>query len=329
MADENEETGAGTGGEEPSENEKRLMAELAERNKDLEAERLRANAAERARLEAEKRASEAGTSIQDSQINQLEATMAAMDTKLASLEDEIERASAEGNHRQVAALSRQLARTEAEKLTLENGKAALEAAKAAGPMRPPQGRTTGDPATDPAENIAQQIQSQGYHRSARWIRANPQFARDPNLWEKLQIVHRTFIAKYGPDKADTDDYFNFVEGHEFIAPDLTSPRSAQSGTARAAQTDRQGDEGGDDARSTAAAGRARVNGNGNGNGVDAVDRRPPAAPPSRAGAGSRGARLTPDEREQARNSGLTDEEYAANKEALLAEGRIGPKARTH
>lgn len=323
MAGENEEGDKGAGGagdDNLSDNEKRLMAELAERNKDLEAERARATAAERGRVEAEKRATDAGASVQDSQISQLDATIASMEMELSSLENQIEAASAEGNHRQVATLTRKIGRIEAEKLTLENGKVAIESAKAAGPMQRQQPRGAGDATSDPAENVAQQIQAQGFHRSARWIRSNPQFARDQGLWNKLQIVHQTFITKFGPEKADSDAYFDFVENHEFIAPELgrrTSQNANGSGAANG--NDNGGGAGGDDARSGAAAGRERSNG---------ADRTPPAAPPSRGG-NSRGVRLTPEQQEAARMSGQTDAEYAENADALLKAERIGPKARTH
>lgn len=297
--------------------EQQLEKELEEHKQALAAERQRANTAQQRLSESEKSRQAAEGNVQDTQIGQVKTAIESLDGQLTGLEEKIETASAEGNHRLVASLTRQIGDLSARKLHLENGMAAMEAAKANPPPQQRQAPATGaGGADDPAEVAAQQVAAQGYHRSARWLRANPQFPRDPKLWFALITANNSFILKYGEDRVDTDDYFKYIEENEFVAPHLTGRRATNGSGARAETNDNRTDDGA--ATSGAAKGSERKG---------AEDRPAPAAPVARTNGSNRGARLTKEEQDMARATGQTDEEYAANRDKLVADGRMGPKAR--
>mgnify|MGYP003338451497 CR=1 FL=1 len=141
---------------------------------------------------------------------------------------------------------------------------------------------------DPVEALASQMSP----RSAEWIRRNSNFVRDPRLYQKMIAAHNLAVADgYAPD---TDDYFGVIEdtlkiGHRVNIDQDDDP---MSGAARVTQ------------RRSA----------------------PPAAPVSRGGGGtgsrSNEVRLSREERETARDLGMTEKEYARNKMLLKQEGRL-------
>ena len=139
--------------------------------------------------------------------------------------------------------------------------------------------------TDPVEALARQLTP----RSAAWVRAHPQFATDPLLYRKMVAAHELAVAD--GIQADSDDYFAAVEGTLRIGSGATAedPLSSASG---------------------------------------ATQRRsaPPAAPVSRSGAppgkSPNVIRLSREEREIASSMGLTEQEYANNKAALIRDGRM-------
>ena len=310
------EPGDNQGQEELSDADK-LRQQLEDQGKELAQLRQQAQEAQRRLADAEKVRQTSQESLQDSQIAQVSAAIDTLNSNMDIYEQQIEQASAEGNHRLVASLNRKMGEASAQKLQLETGKQAMEAAKA-NPPAPPQGRTGPDltGVTDPAEYAARQVEHAGYHRSARWLRNNPQMVRNQKNWGALQTVHQLFMHEFGEDKVDTDDYFRFVEGHKLIAPHLSGS------TARSNGHDTTNDNAGDDTSATSGAAKGAER-------KGAEDRPMPAAPVDRSNGASRGVRLTPAEQEAARDSGLTDEEYAENKKALLAAERMGPKHRTH
>ena len=140
---------------------------------------------------------------------------------------------------------------------------------------------------DPVEALASQLSP----RSAEWVRQHPQCVTDPRMYQKMVAAHNLAVADgYRPD---TDDYFEVVEstlGMGRRAPEYDEDPMAA--TAKVTQR-----------RSS-----------------------PPAAPVSRSGTGT-GSRpgqgfLTRDEKEMARDLGMTEEAYARNKAALKKEGRL-------
>ena len=177
------------------------------------------------------------------------------------------------------------------KQQLENGKQAMES----------RGRQPVTPVShaDPVENFAAQLSP----ASADWIRAHPQCVTDPSLCEEMIMTHTLALRK--GYKADTDDYFRFVER----AMELEQhPREQQSRR----EPVKQREETVMSAASTPTRQRSAA---------------PPAAPVSRSGTanGERPGviRLSAEERDIARMSGLTDQQYAINKAALTKDHRLG------
>jgi hypothetical protein len=140
--------------------------------------------------------------------------------------------------------------------------------------------------SDPVEALASQLSP----RSADWIRRNPQFARDQNKFQKMIAAHQ--LAVSDGIAPDSDEYFETIEQTLKIKPQNES-RQAEDPTETAAKVTQ---------KRTA----------------------PPVAPVSRADTSGRNnvVRLTADEREMARNMGMTEQEYAKNKLALQREGRL-------
>lgn len=122
--------------------------------------------------------------------------------------------------------------------------------------------------------------------SASWVRKHPEFASDDSKRKKMVAAH--YEAESEGLAADTPQYFQFIEQRLGIedAPEPRQTTSRQSGP-----------------------------------------RTPPPPPaPARGNSGagnSRTMQLSPLQREMARASGLTEEEYAQNLSALRAEGKIG------
>jgi len=140
---------------------------------------------------------------------------------------------------------------------------------------------------DPVEALAAQLSP----RSADWVRRNPQCVTDQRMFQKMIAAHNLAIADgYAPD---SDDYFGVIEDtlkiNRHVALEDDDP---MSGAAKVTQ------------RRSA----------------------PPAAPVSRSGTGTgsrvNSVRLTKEEKETARDLGMTEEAYARNKLLLQKEGRL-------
>lgn len=138
---------------------------------------------------------------------------------------------------------------------------------------------------DPVEALASQLTT----RSASWVRSHPEYATNPALYQKMVLAHQMAVAD--GIQADTDEYFRSVEETLKIAPKkvVEQPR--------------------DEAMSDAAK-------------VTQHRSAPPAAPVARVASNGRiVARLSAEEREMASLMGMTEQEYAKNREALRREGR--------
>lgn len=140
--------------------------------------------------------------------------------------------------------------------------------------------------SDPVEELASQLSP----RSADWVRRHPQCVTDPRMYQKMVAAHNLAVADgYQPD---SDDYFGVIEDTLRI-------------------NRRQATEYDEDPTSGAAKVTQR--------------RAPPAAPVSRNGNGTgsrNSAHLTREEKETARDLGMTEEAYARNKALLKKEGRM-------
>jgi hypothetical protein len=175
-------------------------------------------------------------------------------------------------------------------MELERGRVAMENAP---PQAAPQAAQQQQRANDPVEALASQLSS----KSADWVRKNPQCVTDPRLYQKMVAAHNLAVADgYSPD---SDDYFGFIEDTLKINQRRQAPARVETET--------------DDPLSSASAPAQRRSA-------------PPAAPVTRAGTanGQRPdvVRLSRAEAETARDLGMTEQEYARNKQLLKKEGRL-------
>lgn len=256
---------------EPEEGVEALRAKLeTERQSRLEAER-RAQAATQAAATAKNEVADSNLALVTNAIETLKQNEAVLKKGYAE-------AMSAGDYDRAAEVQAAMSTNSAKLLQLEQGKTALENAPKTAPAAP---------ISDPVEALASQLSP----RSAAWVRANPQFARDSRLYAKMIAAHNLAVAD--GLSADSDEYFEAVE-------DTLKMRRAPV---------QQNDA---DPMSDAARPVARRSA-------------PAAAPVSRSGTpGSRPnvVRLTAAEREMAQMMGMSDQEYAKNKLALQREGKL-------
>lgn len=247
-----------------------------------------------ARLEAERRAEAAARYAQQAQGQVDEGNLHLVNSAIETLKREgdilkanLRAAMATGDHAAAADAQEAIADAKAKLLQLENGKAALQDQAKNQRMHPQQM----PPSVDPVEALASQLSP----RSAAWVRAHPEYARNPRLMQKMVAAHNLVTADgIAPD---SDEYFDAVE-------QTLGVRNAPSASVAAAEAP----------MSAAAAPSQRRSS-------------PAAAPVSRSGTGTGGGspnvvRLSADEREMAQMMGMTAEEYARNKLALIKDGKL-------
>lgn len=248
-----------------------------ELKRQLEAERAR-------RMEAERRAQEAAESERlarndkdDSDIQLVSNAIQTLNRDNEILKANYAQAMKNGDFARAAEINDEISEAKAQLLQLQNG---LEAMRAKPKVQPQPPRSA-----DPVEAFASQLTP----RSADWVRAHPDFVRDPKLNRKMIAAHELAVADgYIPD---TDGYFEAIEQTLKVSP----PKAQLE----------------EDASSSAAKVTQRR------------DAAPAAAPVSR-GSSTRSnvVRLTADEREMAEMMGMKPEDYARNKMALQKEGKL-------
>ena len=245
-----------------------------------------------ARIEAEKRAESATRAANEARGQVDEGNLQLVNSAIDTLKREsdilkanLRAAMASGDYAAAADAQEAMADAKAKLLQLENGRAALQE-QAKNPRIHPQQI----PAYDPVETLASQLSP----RSAAWVRAHPEFARNERLTQKMVAAHNLVTAD--GVQPDTDEYFETVErilGVQAPAASVAAAEAPMSAAAAPAQR-----------RSS-----------------------PAAAPVSRSGTGTGGGspnvvRLSADEREMAKMMGMTAEEYARNKLALIKDGKL-------
>lgn len=243
-----------------------------------------------ARIDAEERARHAAQQAREAQgqvgDTNLQLVNSAIDTlKRESdiLKANLRAAMASGDYSAAADAQEAMADTKAKLLQLENGRLALQ-----DQLRNPVQRV--EPPVDPVEALASQLSP----RSAAWVRAHPEYARNPRLTQKMVAAHNLVTAD--GTAPDTDEYFESVER-------VLGVSAAPSASVAAAE-----------APMSAAAAPAQRRSS------------PAAAPVSRSGNPTNSrpnvVRLSAEEREMAEMMGQTPEEYARNKLALIKAGKI-------
>lgn len=255
---------------------------VAELQRNLEAE-------QRARRAAEDRASRAEAGQRSGQdevrLHQLSVVNGALEvlgTKLGAAEVEYAEHMAAGDFAKAARVQRTMARLEAEALQLEQGKTVLEAP--APQRQQPSGGKTYD--TMSASERVELIAAGVTPKSAAWFRAHPEYAHDPDLLEAAIGAHKLAVGRYKLVN-ESPEYFAFIEKTLGVGSTDARPQPTPLPTPTP----------GGGPLSAAAAPAPR-------------DVQPPAAPASRGNGSSRVVKLTRDQVEAARISGLTPEEYA-------------------
>jgi hypothetical protein len=237
-----------------------------------------------ARVAAEKRAHEldqvahkARNEAGDSQMQLVVAAIETVESNQLMLKGAYAEAMRSGDFEAAADLQLSMGDNSAKLLQLKNGKLAMEAQPK--PEAP-------KPVIDPVEALANQLTP----RSAAWVRAHPEYVRNPTLNKKMVAAHELTVADGILE--DTDEYFRSVEALLFkkTAPAVVEEDTQHDPTKEAAQ------------RAPASP--------------------PPAAPASRGSGNKRGYTLTAAQREAAQIAGQSEEEYAQNVQLLKAEGRM-------
>ena len=256
---------------------------LEKLKKQLDEEKAARIAADQARQAAEQRAHEAATAEvqaktekQGTELEFLTTTIASLTQNSDALESRYAEALAAQDYTAAAKVQRAMSDNAAKLQRLEEGKAQLEKAPK------PQMRQF----TDPVERFAAGLDAP----SAAWIRAHPDYVRDPKKNAELMAAHQIAIARghAGGEPA----YFASIER----TLDLARPDPVAEADPSASQ---------------ATGGRRTA---------------PASAPVSRGGGGTgstpRTVRLTSEQVEMAGNMGMTPAEYAKHMMALRAEGKL-------
>jgi len=245
-----------------------------------------------ARFDAEKRAKEAVENARSSKMDVERTNLQLLETAIetikqdqASLKARLRDAMQLGDHETVFEVQEQIAKNTFKMENIEDGRRRLEAQIKNPPM---------ETSNDPVEALASQLTP----RSADWVRRHPQCVTDQRLYQKMIASHNLAVADgYAPD---SDEYFTFIEDTMKLAP-RNEPRR---------ETRMEEEDSPMSSASTATKQRTA----------------PPAAPVSRTASSGQSrpnvVRLTKDEREMAQMMGMSDQEYAKNKMALIKEGKL-------
>jgi hypothetical protein len=241
-----------------------------------------------ARIAAENRAREAAagearakTESHGTQLDLVKSAIASLTQANDALEEKYAAALASQDYAGAAKAQREMSSNEAKLNDLNRGKTAMENAPKQQPRQ----------ADDPVERVASQLTAQ----SAAWVRAHPDYARDPAKYRKMVAAHE--LAMADGFSADTPEYFASVEDTLRIAPARQEVQIDVDPSADAARP------------STTRSSRQIA---------------PPSAPVSRSGNGTGATRrnvvtLTPEQVEMAKMMQMSPEEYAKQVVAIKAE----------
>jgi hypothetical protein len=239
-----------------------------------------------ARAEAERRAAAASeaeirakTEVQVTQLDLVKNAITQFSASNATLKAQYAAAAAAGDWDAAAEAQLGMSTNAAKLQSLESAKTQLENAP--------------KPVATVAPDQVEEFTSRLSPASATWVRAHPEFVRDPVKNRKMIRAHEDAVDD--GVKLDTPEYFEYVEKRLGIS---VAPKIEKTE---------------DDVLSSASAPRSQRSA-------------PPSAPVSRSGNGaaprSNIVKLSAEEIEMARLNDQTPEEYAKNKLALVREGRL-------
>jgi len=244
--------------------------------KGIEELRAQLQQAETARMEAERREREAverankhSLDARDTQLQLVTSAIDDLKRQQAVWRQQKVEALAMGDYEKVAEIDEAVFEAKTNLKQLETYKYDMENAPAPRYEAPP---------ADPVEMIASQLSP----KSAAWVRAHPEFARDESKKQRMVKAHE-FAVSNGY-VADSDDYFEYVENLLGVRKQEESPLSAAAAPRRAAPV------------------------------AAPVSR-------GSSGAPKNGYRLTAAEKEAAAISGISEQEYIENKNRT-ARGRM-------
>lgn len=261
---------------------------LGNLQKQLDSERTLRVAAESRANESAKAEARARGERQETQVDFVKGAIARLSGEGDALELKYAEHAAAGDWAAAGKVQRQMGKNEAELLQLQNGLKRLEAEPK------PVPRTAADPVEDAVSTMTP--------KSAAWVRAHPEFVRDPAKFNRMLAAHSMALADGHP--VESPGYFASIETLLGVTPAAATPREDPESNLTT----------GDDAVTEAAKPKGGRTG------------AAPAAPPSRSGAGpgSKPGRvtLTPQQVEMAAHMGMSNEEYARQVVELKKEGRL-------
>lgn len=242
----------------------------------LEAERAARREAERQALEARRHAHAAQIDKEDTDIQLVSNAIDTLERDTELLKQSLQYAMQTGDHARQVDLQESISDNKAKLLQLSNG---LEAMKAKPKTPPPPAHS------DPVEAFASRLST----RSAEWVRAHPEFVRDPAKNRKMIAAHE--LAMADGIAPDTDEYFSAIEETLRVKPQAkVVEEDAMDQSAKVTQR---------------------------------RDAAPAAAPVSRGNSTrSNVVRLSAAEREMAEMMNMKPEDYAKHKVALQKEGKL-------
>jgi hypothetical protein len=248
---------------------------IADLKRQLDEERARRAEVERRNHELAQQAHAARLDKEDTDIQLVSSAIDTLDRDTELLKQSLQYAMQTGDHARQVEIQEEISDNKAKLLQLRNG---LEAMKSKPKAPPPQVNR------DPVEAFAAQLTP----RSADWVRAHPDFVRDPVKNRKMIAAHELAVAD--GHIPDTDGYFAAIEETLRVKPQAKV--AEEEATASAAKV------------------------------VQRRDAAPAAAPVSRGQQSRNTVRLTAAEREMAEMMNMKPEEYAKHKVALQKEGKL-------
>lgn len=173
----------------------------------LEAAQRQAEEAQRRAADLAEREAKAQNQVRDSNLSLVDNAIATVNQQVDILERSYAEALRDQDFDSAAKIQREMVQKQGQLAQLEQGKMALEA-------QPKYQAETFQiqEIADPVERMAANLTP----RSASWIRAHPEYARDARLTQKMLAAHNLVTSDgFAPD---TDDYFAEIENVLKIAP---------------------------------------------------------------------------------------------------------------
>lgn len=275
----------------------------------LAREKRRADAAEERAATATETAGVALDAKTQSDLNTLKTAKNHLTEQQEELKRRLSVAHADGDFDSIADINLKMTQSAVQMSNIEGGIVALENA--------PKQREALARRGEPGDQKFQAVTKGMDPAAKKWFRDNPEYYQDDRKLQRVIAAHGMVTTSDDPPEVNTPEYFEAVEA-ALKDPKFTTRTGGSGGDGDEGNDDNQGDE----ALSDASQGNRRRG-----------EAPPASAPVTRDGRGTgstrnpgREIRLTQAEQDAARDSGLTNEEYARNKRALIREDRLGPNA---